>query len=422
MSVEENKKEVVEISEDELNNLLGMPGADTVMTGAPEEADTKKASSFFDTGKTDVSFLDEPPVEEVITDPPKAGEEVVTDPPAKEEVSEEDLDKIIEETVVDDDPSKAGRPALDKNGMAQLTKSLIDDKVLFPFDDDKDMADYTLDEFKELIVSNIKEKERDIKEKTPQEFFQSLPPKLQYAAKYVADGGDNLEGLFKQLSASEAVKNLDPTSERGQETIIREYLSATRFGDENEIQEEIESWKDLEKLEAKALQFKPKLDKMQEQVVQRKVAEQEQKRIKQENMSQQYAENIYSVLEPGELNGLKLDEKTQHMLYQGLINPNYQSANGSPTNMFGHLIEKHQFLEPNHGLIAEALWLLADPDGYKSQLSKGAKQKQVIDTVKKLKTEQSSRASSSQEAEGTKEKGAHNRTIQKPGKGFFGRG
>jgi len=425
MSTEENKKEVVEISEDEMNNLLGMPGADAVITAAPEDNDSKE-KSFFDTGKVDVSFVDDKPKEEEKEElnPLKPKEDVETakddiEPPV---IDEEDLNKIIKDTAIDTDVDKGGRPPLDKNGMAQLTKALIDDKVLLPFDDEKDISEYTLEEFKELIVTNIQEKEREVQERTPQEFFKSLPQELQYAAKYVADGGNNLQGLFQQLSQAEAVKNLDPATERGQETIIREYLGATRFGDESEIQEEIESWKDLEKLEAKALQFKPKLDKMQEQVVQRKVAEQEQKRIKQEAMSQEYAENIYSVLSPGDLNGLKLDERTQQMLYQGLINPNYQSANGQPTNMFGHLIEKHQFLEPNHGLIAEALWLLADPDGYKAELSKGAKKEQVIDTVKKLKTEQASRSTSSQETEGTeKQKGAHNRTIKKPSKGFFNR-
>ena len=38
-----------------------------------------------------------------------------------------------------------------------------------------------------------------------------------------------------------------------------------------EIQEEIEIWKDLGKLETQANKFKPKLDKMQEKVVAQKI-------------------------------------------------------------------------------------------------------------------------------------------------------
>jgi hypothetical protein len=122
------------------------------------------------------------------------------------------------------------------------------------------------------------------------------------------------------------------------------------------------------RLEAKANQFKPKLDRMQEEVVARKLAEQEYKKQQQAEQAKAYTDNVYKTLEKGEIAGIKMDRKTQGMLYSGLVQPNFPSISGKPTNMLGHLLEKYQFVEPRHDLIAEALWLLADPDGYKTKV------------------------------------------------------
>jgi hypothetical protein len=142
------------------------------------------------------------------------------------------------------------------------------------------------------------------------------------------------------------------------------------------------------------MKFKPKLDKMQEQVVARKVAEQEKIRKQQEAAAQHYMQNVYSTLQPGELNGVKLDKKTQSMLYSGLVQPQYPSMSGRPTNLLGHLLEKYQYVEPRHDLIAEALWLLADPDGYKGKIRNQGQQQTVEKTVRQLKTEQAKMQSS----------------------------
>src|SRR5690606_41044558 len=55
--------------------------------------------------------------------------------------------------------NKKGRPSLDKAGMAQLVKSLIEEEVILPFDEDKPLEDYTIDDYKELFSLNIKERE-----------------------------------------------------------------------------------------------------------------------------------------------------------------------------------------------------------------------------------------------------------------------
>jgi hypothetical protein len=63
--------------------------------------------------------------------------------------------------------------------------------------------------------------------------------------------------------------------------------------------------------------------------------------------------------------------------------------------MLGHLLEKYQYVEPRHDLIAEALWLLSDPDGYKAKIKDVGKQAQVEKTVRQLKTEEARRTVSS---------------------------
>jgi hypothetical protein len=56
--------------------------------------------------------------------------------------------------------------------------------------------------------------------------------------------------------------------------------------------------------------------------------------------------------------------------------------------LLGHLLEKYQYVEPNHGLIAEALWLLSDPDGYRGKVREQAKVETTEKVVRQLKTEQ----------------------------------
>jgi hypothetical protein len=272
---------------------------------------------------------------------------------------------------------------------------MIEEGSLVPFDDDKPLEEYTTKDFRELFEANFQERENKIRENTPKEFFQALPEELQIAAKYVADGGQDLKGLFRTLAQVEEIVQLDPENEYDQEEIARQYLYATNFGTPEEIESEIEDWKDINKLGQKAQQFKPKLDAMQEQIVARQLAEQELKKEQQEKAAKVYTDNVYNTLVAGELGGIKLDKKTQSLLYSGLVQPNYPSISGKPTNLLGHLLEKYQFVQPNHSLIAEALWLLADPDGYKGKVREIGSKAATEKVVRQLKTEEQRKITSS---------------------------
>jgi hypothetical protein len=317
------------------------------------------------------------------------------------------LDSLDEETEEDVEKKETrGRKSI--SGISDVFDKLVKSDKIVPFDDDKSFDDYTAKDWEELIEANLEERANQVRRETPKQFFASLPEELQVAARYVADGGTDIKGLFNTLGSVEETKSLSLKSESDQETIIKEYLGATGYGTSDEIEEEIEIWKDLGKLEKQAAKFKPKLDKMQEKIVLKKLEEQDLKKKQQEHASKQYMTNVYETLKEGNLGDIKVDRKTQAMLYNGLVQPSYPSVSGKNTNLLGHLLEKYQFVEPNYTLISEALWLLSDPAGYKAKVMDKGAQKSVESTVRKLKTASASNSSASlgvsQNNEGAKRK------------------
>ena len=395
----ETKVEKVDVDLSEIFN--GAPGADSV--ALPEE-ETKKTNIFSRKKDVDVSFIDKPKAEskeetttEESTDDNSETTEETKQETKKEVVSKEQIDEILgdnipEETEEVEEPKKTrGRKPIE--GVGDVFKKLIDDEKLLAFDDGKEIEDYTAKDWQELIQANLDERANAVRRETPKQFFDSLPQELQIAARYVADGGTDLKGMFGALAQVEEHRALDVKKENDQEQIIREYLGATGFGNAEEIQEEIEVWKDLGKLEQQAMKFKPKLDKMQEKVVAQKLKQQDMVRKQKEQASKNYMQNVYNSLKDGRVGNIKVDKKTQSFIYNGLVNPAYPSISGQNTNLLGHLLEKYQFVEPNYPLVTEALWLLADPKGYKNNIMKLGANKAVEQTVRKLKTAQSSKKS-----------------------------
>jgi hypothetical protein len=368
-----------------IDELFGLPGAENVMLPSDEE----KPKTMFSKENVDTSFLDKSASKE--------------EAEKKEEVEETiaELDSLIAQ---EEDAGNKGRPKVDKSGLAELASKMIEEGSLVPFDDDKPLEEYTTKDFRELFEANFQERENAVRENTPKEFFQALPEELQVAAKYVADGGTDLKGLFRTLAQVEEMRDLDPNNQYDQIEIARQYLHATNFGTPEEIEEEIQDWVDLDRIKQKANQFKPKLDKMQESIINRQLAEQEYKKQQQAEQAKEYQDNVYNTLSAGELGGIKLDRKVQGILYSGLVQPNYPSISGRNTNLLGHLLEKYQFVEPRHDLIAEALWLLSDPDGYRSKVKDQGSRQAVEKTVRQLKTEEARKnvSSSYEESEPTR--------------------
>ena len=401
-------EEDIEMSTEE---LLGMPGASSIITGEEEE----KKPSIFSKGEMDMSFIDE---ESDSSSDDEKDEKDDNEGDDEHKASKKEVEEFLKPPGTEEEDSAP--TAEGNNSINSALKELSEEGLILPYDGDENFEGIkSADDIKELLKVNMESKYQEFAQMTQTQFFESQPSEIQMAMKYIADGGNDLKSLFNHLSRSEEVKSLNVNEEGDQEEIVRSYLEATNFGNAEDIKEEIESWKDLDRLKDKAEKFKPKLDKMQEQVLNQRLAKQEQLKQQQEATIQHYRDNMYETLKTGELNGLKLDNSIQSKLFAGLVQANHQSITGKNTNELGYLLEKYQFVEPRHDLIAEALWLLSDPESYKNKIKDIGSSKQVEETVKKLKNVAQSKDNSSEAPRADAR--SSKRTLQKPNKGFFKR-
>ena len=419
-------KETTNVSKVDINldEILGT-GTDTVMladeTQATDNTEAKEPKkNLFSPISQDMTFLDLDKEEDKASNNTPTSEEAEAEEP---KVTKQDVQETLAQPadeVVEEPKNKGGRPT----GIVSTTKSLIDKGLLLPFDDGKKIEEYTTEDFEELIVANMEQVQNNVQSSLPQEFFGNMPEEMQQAYNYIANGGTDLKALFGALASSNEIKELDVTNEQHQKYAIRSYLTATNYGTPEEIEDEIYSLEDRGELEKKAKMFKPKLDAMQQDLLNQRLAEQETQAKLRAEQSQNYIDSVYTALEPGELGGLKIDNKVQNMLYSGLVQSNYPSINGKQTNLLGHLLEKYQWVEPNHGLIAEALWLLADPDGYKTNVKGMGSKEEQAKTLRTLKTEQSSRTTVNQSTPAepdTKRTAPKRGSVNRPKRNFFGR-
>src|SRR3982751_5919441 len=109
----------------------------------------------------------------------------------------------------------------------------------------------------------------------------------------------------------------------------------------------------------------------------------------------------------------------KRFFHSGLTQAQYPSISGKSTNLLGHLLEKHQFVEPNYPLIAEALWLLSDPEDYRKNIAKGGENKAAENIARKLKTEQSRKQQSTNVLEDQED--TKTRKISRQAPNFFKR-
>jgi hypothetical protein len=197
-----------------IDEIFGMPGAENVMLPNNEE---DKPKSMFHKETVDTTFFDNPTAS--VEDRQQAEEK-------KAEVQEtiDELDSLISQ---EEDAGNKGRPKVDKSGLAELAAKMIEEGTLIGFDDDKPLEEYTTKDFRELFEANFQERENEIRQNTPREFFNALPEELQVAAKYVADGGQDLKGLFRTLAHVEEMRQLDPTDEYDQ--VVSFLLHELRF-------------------------------------------------------------------------------------------------------------------------------------------------------------------------------------------------
>jgi hypothetical protein len=405
-----------EVEFDNLDDLLGL-------TESIIGSDEPVKPSVFDGGKVDTSFLDD---ENIDPNNPDALKDVNV---TKDDISKLVDDELEEEEEEDDakkSVNKGGRPSLTKDALVEATQSLIDEGVLQGFDDDKPLTEYTVNDFKELIQANIENQVSTTAQNAPVELFQTLPEEVQAVVSYALNGGSDLKTVFGQLAKAQETFDLDIENENDQETIIRQWLNSLNVDTPEEIEDEINLLKDRGDLQKYAERYKPKLDAKQAEIIQKRLDDQKSAEIRKQEQSKKYQTTVFNALNTTELNGIPLTPKVQNMLYYGLIDKSkYQDSKGRPTNALGYYLEQHQFGEKtNPGLVAEALWLLADPDGYRASIKQIGTKEANAKTVRMLKGEEASRqgsaGSGSSDARGGNA-GSRKQPMARPQKSIFGR-
>lgn len=395
----EEKTIITSVNDSELASLLAMGDAQNVIT------DDSSAGSLF---KRD----DDPEVSLVV----KKNEVV-----EKREIVSETDEKLLNpltlvETEVDEEKIKKEL----KDETLDALEYLVKEDVIFLFEGDKPLKEYTKKEQAELIKANLDRIKEEADEKAPAEFFDSIPESLKYAAKYHADGGTDLKSIYKFLAENEEIKEFDITTEDGQEKTIRSYLKMNGDMTPQEIEEELNSLKDLPgALEKKAKLYKPKLDSKQQQLIEKQVKEQETRRLQHEQAAINYRETVLNALSVGDLEGIKITPSIQNMLFEGLTKSNYPSVSGRNTNLLGHLLEQNNYVKPNPVLISKVLWLLKDSKGFEEAIKASVNKELVTETVKKLKTASNEKVVNTNQV--TNVPKVVQRTLANPKKNIFSR-
>ena len=408
---------VEEIDFDNLDDLLGIPSASAII--APSES----KPSVLKSDKVDISFLDDIKDDDT------------------ESLKDPEVAKAVVSSIVDDEftggpndsnddaeeKDKGGRPRLTKDAMIEAASRLIDKGVLQPFDDGKALADYTVDDFEELIQANIDSQTSEVAQNAPVQLFQQLPEEVQAVIHYALNGGQDIKSVFSQLAKAQETFDLDVTNENDQENIARQYLNVTGFGSVEEIEDEISVLKDRGDLAKYAERYKPKLDARQAEVIEKRLKDQQTAQVRKVDMEKKYHDVVYNTLNSNNLNGIPLNNKVQTMLYYGLTDTNkYQDTKGNPTNALGYLLEQHQFGEKaNPSLVAEALWLLADPINYRNSVKQLGANTANANTVRQLRTEEASRNTSStgigEQGSNASRQSSKREPIKRQGKSLFSR-
>jgi hypothetical protein len=365
------------VDEFELDNLDDFGAGSASM-----ETDTDNASDLSQSQKDNPDDIKKSSVFEKVEDNiPDIDDLESEDDDDEDDDESEDADKGNAFTK---EQSKSKNPYTGKAVSSLIKKGIIKPFVKEDGTEEK-IEDYSDKDIEELIKANIEQVEDNVRSELQQNFFEEMPEEFAIAYSYFQKGGTDLKGLFRMFAENAEMFDSNVEDENDAESIARNYLHLTRFGTEDEIEEQIQEWKDLNTLSKKADNFKPKLQEVKQKEITRKLAEQEIQRKKRIQAVNKFQNDVVGALKAGELNGIKIDRKVQSNLYSGLVNLDYDSLTGRKVNLLGHLLEKYQFVEPRLDLISEALWLLQDPNGYKEKIKNIGGKEAVTETVRKLK-------------------------------------
>lgn len=388
------------MNESVLDSIFGT-GADDILTPEAEglKDSSKVTGNILDAAADDKIKPEDKVVEQIapVAVNEEKGKSVLSD------VIEENTPGA-EEEIVEPVAADKGRPKTDKSAMVSYLKDKIeanDFGILdnMEFDSKKETVEQLLNRLPEkelhnLLDSNWKAKEDEIRAQSPGEFYEALPDEAKLVAEYAARGGSDWKAFYAALGKVEEVRSLDPAKEDDQALIARSYLQATGWKPEA-INEQIEQWKESGKIEKMAKQFKPELDDMQKQQADVYIKQAEDHKKQQAELAKFYTGNVYKTLEKNEIAGIKLDKRFARELEDNMTSTAPGPWSGKPVNYLGYGLENAQYINPDYEAVMLAAMILNDKAGTLEKIRQQGANTAVNDTVKLIKLGQGGLGSAS---------------------------
>jgi hypothetical protein len=336
-------------------------------------------------GKADSVIIPKETEEKVEEKEEKEEKSTAFKKPIDEDFKWTDLEKEIDE----DDKTETGETSKVDGKKSEPFLSVLNDLItsgdLVGFEDGEIKS---VDEAKELIRLNVQEAKKSGFEDVWKDKVESFSPQVQAILRYAETGGQDILPLLNAISKVEEVSNFDVETEEGQEEILKQYLKVQGW-DEDDIKEEIETAKDLNKLKSKAEKFLPKLDQMHQQRVNQMMEEQAEADKEAEQARQTYLTTIRTTLSKDKLADIKLGREDKALLWDSLTDIKYKSWSGQPTNKFFKKLEEIQAGKTaDYDHFLEIVHMTVDPKGYKEKLKEQLKTETTVETARKLKIDQ----------------------------------
>jgi hypothetical protein len=336
MSTKENLTDALGIEAAEVvdaNTLLQdyNPGSDINIVDnnddEPEPAPATKKDSFVDEEEPDaLALLEDFKLEDEDEDPAK--------PSKKPEVKKQPTPEVTDDSDDEDSAEDNFFEVFGKN----LTKLGILDEL-----EEEEAEDFEWNQ--DTFVERFEESSRRKADDFIQQAFARFGPKQQDFLWKVAVEGVDPELYFEAQRRSEIVQSFDPSTEENKERIMFEYFRLVdperNFED---IKEEIQDLKDLNKLDKKAEQAKSKLVKYFEQQKAELVQNARQQQVMQERQRQQFEsaieQSIKSAVEKGNIDNIPFSRNDEGELFEYLTATPYKTEQGHPvTEMYKDFVE-----------------------------------------------------------------------------------
>lgn len=335
-------------------------------------------------------------------DTPAAAEDTKNDD-NKTLFSDTDLDKIFNEEDDDDEEqddtvdtnlnvspdasvpdSAKPKPGRKPADIINIVNQLITDDILEPFEEGDEIK--TIDDVKDLIKLNLQKTKETAKSNWWEEEVKTYSPQIQAILHYAKQGGKDVTPLLDAISQVEEVADLDPDTEEGQIEIIRQTLKVKGIDDE-EIEDQINTAKDLDKLKIKADKFLPELQSMKERHVQMLMRQEEQRKIQAAEASTQYLNTVKETLNKDSIGGMKLQREDKAKIFEALAVPKYKSLNGIQTNGFVKSLEDMQFgSKADYEHFLNIVHFSVDKESFLEKLKQSIKNELSVDTERKLRS------------------------------------